>query len=205
MAQEDSLKAESKPSVIFLSADYGKGLESLIGEQLKWEFGAGFALNNRIVITGEYGYGSLEPSGVVRNGYYRSVGNYYRLGLEYMFEITLDRYLSLGAMYGASVFDDEGNIQIDSELWPDLNETFTRQGLHANWTELILNSEGPVTNAPDGFLKNVFWGMRIRLRILFTDTALGNDYDIYSIPGFGKTYSPVVPALNLFIKYRFTL
>lgn len=202
-AEVDSISAQDSFS-IELSADYGKLIESLASNQNKWEFGLSFILREKFALVGEYGYGKLLPESVIQNGVYESEGNYFRAGAEYNFTIAPKRYLALGGMFATSTFSDYGLVQISSELWQDVNEEFSRQNQSASWAELILNTQGPIVNAEDGFLSNLYWGMRFRLRIMITDLER-DDFDIYAIPGYGKTYSNVVPATNLFIRYRFNL
>jgi hypothetical protein len=211
LAQEDSITAEvpepidtlvaNRGFALELSADYGKLVESILSDQNKWEFGLSGIINNKLAITGEYGSGKLLPASVIQNGSYESTGTYYRFGLEYSFSILPKHYLAIGGMYANATFSDRGTVQIQSELWPDVNEEFTRSGLKAAWAEAILNSQGPVVNAESGFMSNLYWGIRFRARIMITNLER-SDYDIYAIPGYGKTYSRVVPAANLFLRYR---
>lgn len=185
-----------------LSVDYGKAIESLVSNQKKWEFGLSFILWDQLALVGEYGYGKLLPESVIQNGLYEVEGNYVRAGAEYIFTIAPQRYLSLGGMFATSTYSDYGLVQISSELWPDVEEEFSRQNLSANWAEVILNTQGPVINAEQGFFHNLYWGIRFRVRIMITDLER-DDFDIYAIPGYGKTYSNVLPAANLFLRYRF--
>jgi len=104
-------------------------------------------------------------------------------------------------MFAHADFMDHVNINIASELWDDVDESFTRENLEANWLELIVNTEAPLLKFEQGFFSNLYWGVRYRLRILISDITR-DDFDVYAIPGYGKTYSRVVPAVNLFLKYR---
>lgn len=184
------------------SIDYGKAIESLISNQKKWEFGLSFILQDKLALVAEYGYGKLFPENVIQNGSYEVEGNYYRAGAEYIFTIAQKRYLAIGGMYATSTFSDYGIVQISSELWPDVEEEFTRQDISASWAEIILNTQGPIVNAESGFFKDLYWGIRFRVRIMITDLER-SDFDIYAVPGYGKTYSNVLPAANLFLRYRF--
>jgi len=197
----DSLLFPVTKLALEISVDYGKAIESLITTQTKWEFGLGVILKDKIAFTGEYGYGSLYPDGVIQNGSYEVTGNYYRVGAEYIFTVAPKRFLSLGGMFASSTYSDKGLVQIESELWPDIEEEFARTGLNTNWVELILNTQGPIINAEKGVFSNLYWGVRFRLRILITDLS-GPGFEIYAIPGYGKTYSDVLPAANLFLRYR---
>ena len=199
---QDTISVAPAKLAIDIYADYGKGLESLFQKQTKWEFGLGLVLKDKYNFVGEYGYGSLNPESVINNGTYTSEGNYYRGGFEYIFRVSPKRSLSAGLMYANASFADNGSVQIVNDLWGDIEETFQRENLSASWAEVILNTQGPVSNAEKGLLNNFYWGVRFRLRILITDISQPN-FDIYAIPGYGRTYSNVVPAANLFLKYRF--
>jgi len=199
---QDSLKTNQRKLALQISIDYGKGIESLLQKQQKWEFGANLILNQHYNFVGEYGFGNLNPESVIQNGTYNSKGNYFRGGVEYIFTIMPKRLLSAGVMYANRKVTDSGNVIIHSELWDDVNESFQRKDLSATWVEVILNTEGPIYNTESGFFTNVYWGIRFRLRILLSDIEQP-DFDIYAIPGYGRTYSTVVPAANFFVKYRF--
>lgn len=200
---EDTV-VRTKSFALELSADYGKGIETLATQQTKWEFGLGAIINNKVALVGEYGYGKQFPQSVIQNGTYEVEGNYYRVGAEYIFTISPKHYLALGAMYAASTFSDFGQVNISSEFWPDVIEEFRREDFTASWGEVILNTQGPVKNAESGFMSNLYWGIRFRARIMITDLEQPT-FDIYAVPGFGKTYSRVVPAANFFLRYRINL
>ena len=198
---QDSLKIIKRKISLTLYGDVGKGIESAFGKQIKWEFGIGLLVLENYHFVIEYGFGRLNPESVINNGSYTSEGNYYRFGFEYVFTISPKRYLSTGIMYAQSNFFDYGTVLIESDLWDDINETFERSDLSANWLELIVNTEAPLVKVEEGFFSNFYWGLRLRLRILTSDIAQP-DFDIFAIPGYGKTYSRVVPAVNLYLKYR---
>ena len=201
VAAQDSLVVEQDKLTVDIYADYGKGIESLIQKQTKWEFGLGLVLKEKYNFVVEYGYGSLNPDNVINNGNYTSEGSYLRAGFEYMFRITQKQFLSTGIMYANASFSDNGSVKIESDLWGNLEETFYRGDLNASWGEIILNTQGAVSNADNGPLTNLYWGVRFRLRILITDISRP-DFDVFAIPGYGRTYSNVVPAANFFLKYR---
>jgi len=201
VVEQDSLMVRQSKMAITLYADIGKLGESLFEIQTKREFGISILLANKYQFVGEYGYGSLNPKSIINNGSYSSEGNYYRVGVEYVFTVLPKTSLSTGFMYAHSDFADYGNVQIESELWDDLNETFARPDLKADWIEWIVNTESPIVKVEEGFLSNFYWGVRFRLRILISDISQP-DFDIFAIPGFGKTFSTVLPAANLYLKYR---
>lgn len=198
---QDSVTVHQSKLAVQVFADVGKGVESVIGKQTKWELGASAILTGKYNVTLEYGYGQLNPESVINNGDYTSEGKYFRGGFEYMFTIKPKIYLSAGAMYASSNFKDSGHVQIISDIWDDVNVEFSREGQTASWLEIIINTEMPLFKVEKPVLSNFFWGVRYRLRILTADISQP-DFDIYAIPGYGRTYSNVVPAINLFIKYR---
>ena len=198
---QDTLQVSESNFAITIYADIGKIGESLFADQTKWEFGLAAIMSRRYAVVAEYGFGSLKPKSVINNGSYTSEGNYFRLGFEYIFTIVPRTYLATGVMYAQANFDDYGHVKIDSELWQSVDETFGRVGLSASWFEWILNTEAPFTKVDRGVWDNFYWGLRYRLRFLISDISQP-DFDIFAIPGYGKTYSTVVPAVNLYLKYR---
>jgi hypothetical protein len=198
---QDSLVVNQSDIALNIYADVGKGVESLFNKQVKWEFGVSVLLFQKYQFVTELGYGSLNPESVINNGSYTSEGNYYRAGFEYVFTIIPRTSLSTGIMYAHSGFGDYGSVKIASDLWDSLDEVFERNDLSANWVEWIVNTEAPLSKTGTGFLGNFYWGVRYRLRILISDISPAN-FDIYAIPGYGKTYSNVLPAVNIYLKYR---
>lgn len=198
---QDSLIIEESNFALNIYVDAGKGIESLFNKQVKWEFGVSVLAAQKYLFSAELGYGRLNPESVINNGSYTSEGNYYRAGIEYVFTISLKRYLSSGIMFAQANFNDYGNVQIVSDLWDDVDETFERSDLSASWIEWIVNTEAPLFKVEKGLFSNFYWGVRFRLRILISDITQP-DFDIFAIPGYGKTFSNVVPAANLYIKYR---
>jgi len=198
---QDSLQTKEKTFTINIVADYGKLVESLFNQQSKWEFGVELQFLPHYRVVSEYGFASLNPANVVNNGSYNSEGNYFRVGLEYIFILNANRYLSTGLMYGNSKFQDRLHVQVLSEFWQNIDLVSERKDLSVDWIEWVLTTEGPIFNAIDGPLSKFYWGVKFRVRFLISDITQP-EIDILAIPGYGKTYSNVVPAVNLFLKYR---
>ena len=186
---------------VMLGTDYGKLISTAFKLETKYEVNVGLLLFSKIRITGDYGHGELEPKNAIENGSYTSTGDYYRAGIDYVFEIAPKTYLGLGAMYASSDFSDKGNVQIQSDIWPSLNEEFTRENFSAKWVEWVLTSEKTVANKEKGFLSNLYVGMKFRLRFMI-EKPEPEAFDVYAIPGYGRTFNDIVPAANLFIAYR---
>ncbi len=194
--ETDSVSA--KPKISFdIALDYGKIFTLPSGFEKKMEIAAGITIKDKLQVIGELGYGQLTPDDAIKNGSYESSGIYYRAGLAYGGEIVPKNYLALGFMYGTSNFEDQGTIIIESEVWADNLIDFHHPGLTATWYEIILISERQMND-------RIFLGSKFRLRKLLN---FNNDYEpeVYSIPGYGRTFDNSIPAFNLFVKYRLKL
>lgn len=187
---------------VLIGADYGKLVTTVVGLENKYEFNLGVQFANKLRLTADYGFGDLAPPNAIENGTYNSTGNYYRAGLDYIFTIGPKVYLSLGGMYASSSFKDEGTVLIESEIWPSLKESFVREDFTANWVEFVLTTEATIVNKNSGFFNNLYWGLKLRLRFLIERPQPVN-FDVYAIPGYGRTWNDIVPAANLFIAYKF--
>ena len=188
-AQEDSVAVDNYRTGVSLYFDYGK-LTSLLSKQnTKWEGGASFFFAKHWKIAGEFGTAVLNPDQAIEDGTYESSGNYYRAGLDYIMSIDNKSNLGVGFRYGASSFEDSGYNPADT-----LNPTFQRTDLSADWYEIIVESEAE-------FWTGIFLGIKFRLRILNSYTQFPEN-DVFSIPGYGRTFDNSIPALNLFIKYK---
>ena len=201
---QDSTLLEKKENhfVIYLGTDYGKLISTAAQFDTKYEFNLAVQFSKSIRVTADYGYGKLDPPNAIQNGTYTSSGNYYRVGLDYMFNIAPKTYLSLGGMYAISNFKDEGTVMIQSEVWPSFNERFERDNFTASWAEFVITSEAPIFNRNEGIMSRFYWGIKFRFRFLIDRTQPEN-FDVYAIPGYGRTWNDLVPAANLFITYKF--
>lgn len=200
----DTLEQEGtkKYFSIILSADYGKLITTIAQLENKYEFNLAIQFSKNIRATADVGYGQLAPPNAIENGTYTSTGSYARIGVDYIFTLFPKTYLSLGGMYAMSTFKDEGTVEINSEIWLALSESFTRNDLNANWAEFVITSEATVFNNDTGFLSNFYWGIKFRLRFMI-ERPNPENFDVYAIPGYGRTWNNVVPAVNLFISYKF--
>ncbi len=187
---------------IYLSIDYGKLLTTLAQFENKYEFNVGIRFSKHLRATADIGYGNLAPPNAINNGSYNSVGTYYRLGFDYMFTIAPKTSLSFGGMYAISTFKDQGTVEIISELWPSLIQRFERNDLTANWAEFVITSEAPILNKDSGLLSHIYWGIKFRLRFII-EKPMPENFDVYAIPGYGRTFNNMVAAGNFFISYKF--
>lgn len=196
-----TLESNERYFSILIGTDYGKLILTAAQLDVKYEFNIGVQFSNSLRAIIDYGHGELTPSNAIEKGIYTSSGNYYRIGLDYIFKIAPQTYLSLGGMYASSSFKDEGTIEIESQVWPSLSESFTRDGLKASWVEFILTTETTLLNREKGIFNHLYWGAKFRLRFLIERPNPVN-FDIYAIPGYGRTWNNLVPAANLFVAYK---
>ncbi len=195
-------RIKQKYFAIYLSTDYGKLATTLAQLENKYEFNMGVQFSAHVRVTVDYGYGKLSPPNAIENGVYFSSGSYYRAGLDYVFTIAPKTTLSFGGMYAFSTFKDEGTVEILSEIWPSLSESFERKDLQASWAEFVITSEAPILNRDEGLLSQLFWGVKFRFRFMI-ERPRPTNFDVYAIPGYGRTFNNLVPAANLFISYKF--
>ncbi len=177
--------------------DYGKIAGYLTGQEQKNEVGVRLVFGNGLYLAAEYGLATLTPDNAYRNADYQVEGDYQRAGLGYLFAFNAKSNLGLGLMYGQAAFQDEGapTIESPSGLFGTVSSSFARSGLTANWAELNLLSETRIAN-------NLYLGLTLRLRFMI-DYDAQEPIDVYTIPGYGRTFDNSVPAANLIIRYSF--
>lgn len=195
------LELKEKHFSIFIGTDYGKLILTAAQVELKYEFNIAVQFAKNLRATADYGFGELTPPNAIENGTYTSTGNYYRIGIDYIFNIAPKTYLSLGGMYANSTFKDEGQVVIESDVWSTLDQSFVRNDLSATWAEFVLTSEAPILNRDKGMFSNLYWGIKFRLRFM-VERPRPENFDVYAIPGYGRTWNDLVPAANLFIVYK---
>ena len=194
---------EAQPHLyIYVSTDYGKLITTAAKFDTRYELNVGIQFAKNLRATIDAGYAKLAPPNAIENGTYTSSGNYYRVGLDYMLNIAPKTYLSFGGMYALSNFNDEGTVETISEIWPSLNQSFVRNDLNASWAEFVITSEAPVLNRNTGFFNNLYWGIKFRFRFMI-ERPQPENFDVYAIPGYGRTFNNLVPAVNFFVTYKF--
>jgi hypothetical protein len=204
----DSLAAHRVPffSGIEIYIDYGKLLTLPSEFESKMEGGLSVRFFNRFLFALEYGMAVLDPLKAYENAVYYTVeGQYYRLGLDYHIPVDKKNFLYMGARYGISNFEDRGLLNIVNGVWEDYALEFGDAGMTASWYELILGSETQLTIGKEEgaiFIQRLYLGWTFRFRI---QGAFENREQprVYTIPGYGRTFDKTIPALNLYLKYRF--
>jgi len=176
-----------------ISLDYLKLLTFVFPSETKLEAGLGFISKINIGVNVEVGYGEKMPEDFYKNADYKVFGYYGRVGLSYYYPYNPGVNFIIGAKYAMSQYQDEATFSILSSLWDDFEGEFQRENLEANWVELILGSESSVKG-------NLYFGFTFRMRFLIESDNF-EPFEVYFVPGYGRTFDNFVPALNLYVKY----
>ncbi|UXX78026.1 DUF6048 family protein [Reichenbachiella carrageenanivorans] len=182
-------------SSVAVSLDYGKLFGQFLKTESKFEFGGQLEFRNKLILVGEYGFATLNPNGAYQNTDYQSEGNYFRVGLGYKIDMSAKNNIYFSARYARAAYSDKGTIDIASAsgIYDDLMESFYRRDLSAQWFEVAMSSEARLW-------KGLYAGFHLRLRIMDKYDEQ-EPLDVYSIPGYGRTFDRSIPALNLYLKY----
>lgn len=180
-----------------VSIDYGKLFGQFLDSESKLEAGGQVEFKGRYVVIGEFGHAQLTPNGAYQHTDYQSEGSYFRIGLGYKIDITPKNNLYFSARYARASFSDQGVINITSAsgIFADIEDPFDRTGLSAQWYEAVMSSEARLW-------KGLSAGFHLRLKIM-DKYDKQEPLDVYSVPGYGRTFDRSIPALNLYLKYAF--
>lgn len=204
-AIQDSLVKSNFFSGVELKIDYGKLMTLWTEFESKYEVGVNIRFMEKLVLATEFGYAELNPLKAYDNAlYYTVTGNYGRVGIDYYTAYNPGNFYYAGLRYARSNFKDEGVFLLDSEFWEDYEEGFGSENITASWVEIVLGTETYLKIGKQGKLQptsRLLFGWSARLRIL-TDFVNRAEPRIYSIPGYGRTFNNITPALNFYVKYR---
>ena len=189
--QDETVPVDSGLGIML---DIGKLSGFFLDFETKLEAGLEYKFKNGIVINVEGGYYELDP-GAFDNGSYHSEGIVLRAGVDYSFNIDPQNIMYIGGRWGNSTFEDIVEYEIGSNFWNNFQGQDSRQDLQASWVEFILGSENNIVGS-------FYLGVKFRLRYLI-DYDLQEPIDVYSIPGYGRSFDNSVPVANLYLKYRF--
>lgn len=186
------------PFGIQLGIDLLKLGSFALDTETKYEGQLGLSFK-QVTLIAEAGYAYYASALAYKNSdNYEVEGKYYRIGIDYAFNIGIKSQLLLGLRYGISDdFGHSGTFEVSSELWEHYITSIPsaqKTGASATWGEAILGSQSNIA-------KNLHFGWYFRLRKMFERTSY-TPIDIYNIPGYGKSIDGSVPALNLFLKYK---
>lgn len=196
---EDTIKIERKFLTIGPYIDISKLLTIPTEFETKYEAGLELRFSERFSIYGEMGSATTSPKDAYTNGTYESSGTYFRLGLGYVGRFDPKHDIGISFRYGSSTFSEEGRIFITSPsgAQDDPPLRIERSDLTAQWWELVLYSDMKLFENSD-----LFWfGLNLRLRIL-DSYDIQDAPDVYAIPGYGRTFDKVIPAVNFFLKVK---
>lgn len=195
LAREQTIVPLLSSTAVFV--DYGKAFGQLLNTESKHEFGAQIEFKNKWFVVGEFGLATLNPDGGYQNTNYEAKGNYYRAGLGYKVDMTAKSNIYLSIRYARASFSDSGIIDISSGsgIYDDISESFERTGLSAQWYEAVLSSESRL-------FKGLYAGFHLRFRAMYKYDEQA-PIDVYTIPGYGRSFDDTIPALNLYLKYAF--
>lgn len=189
----DTVSSKKFISRLEFSVDYLKLISFVMPTELKYEGSFGLVTKFNIGLIFEAGYGEKTPEDYIKNGKYKVSGNYARLGLNYHLSYLEGVYFIIGANYATSRYQDEATFTIESSLWDDFNGSFQRNDLEAQWTEIMLGSESR-------WKSNFYFGFTFRIRVMISQDNFSL-VEVYSIPGYGRSFMKAVPAMNLYFKY----
>jgi len=201
----DSAYHKKFVSGVELKFDYGKLLMVWTKFETKLEAGINVRFFERMVLVTEFGSMVLNPLKAYDNAIYYTVeGQYARAGIDYYTSYNPKSFYYVGLRYGMSNFRDEGAFLIESDYWEDYQEGFGSENLKASWMEIVIGTETFLTfgkKKTENPKNHFFLGWNASLRIL-TDFTNREEILVYSIPGYGRTFNKVTPALNFYVKYR---
>lgn len=195
--EESTVEKDTVPPITFCMevwVDYGKLLTLPLSFETKYEAGINFLYKEKYALVLEGGMGDNDPNTYENMDDYNVKGWYARAGLDYVFPINPSNNMYFGVRYGIAQYSDEGSYKIESEFWQSYDNDFDRSDLTASWGEILMGSE---TMLSDQFML----GFKFRLRVMI-DYDEQSPVDVYSIPGYGRTFDRSIPAFNLYLKYR---
>ncbi len=194
---EDSVTASVRPIIPSIYIDYGKLLAIPLDIETKYEGGVEILIKEKVPLIFEVGMATLNPTKVYANGSYQSEGFYYRFGTGIYSQFLPKNKLGITFKYAISSFDESATLDTENTInVPDmLTASYQRKGIAASWIEFAVYTDRQINN----FLA---LGLNLRLRYLL-DYDRQTPEDVYSIPGYGRSFDTSIPAANLFLKVSF--
>lgn len=176
--------------------DYGKLIGLLVDYEMKYEGGARLIFGNNIFIGAEVGNATINPKMAYKNTSYEVSGSYMRIGLGKLGALNPKTNIGFGVCYAMANYSDGGTTKLTSPsgLHEDTLQEFSRTGMKANWYEFNFISESQLN-------KFVYAGLNLRVRVMGNYDAQ-SPLDVYTIPGYGRTFDKSLPAANLFLRFK---
>ena len=190
---------ENKNTVSFaIMVDYGKILTLPFKFENRIEGGFQGVFLKKYLVALALGTSTLSARQAYTNGNYQSKGNYFRLGIGYLAPLDAKHDFEIGLRYGNSTFDEKIEYVLESKS--GIQSTFIdrqdRHQLNARWWEIVFYTDKKIN-------KLFSIGMYINFRFLLDYTSF-YPLDVYAIPGYGRSFDKVVPAVNLVMKVKLT-
>jgi len=182
-----------------LTFDYGK-LLALGFDDVMLEGGLRGGLP-WLALAADVGSATITPQEQVQNAEnYEVSGTYYRVGVD-LAVLQTDKGANLtwlGFRYGSASFADQGQVVFASSLWPDQVLNIDRNDLSGSWWEVVLSTDGPLIKG-----SGLRIGAALRIRGVI-DSNLREEDPLRAthIPGYGRSDRQMVPALNLWLRYK---
>ncbi len=196
-AGEDSVLVPVRSIIPSIYIDYGKLIAIPLDIETKYEVGIELLIQEKVPLILEVGMATLNPTKVYANGSYQSEGMYYRFGTGIYSQFLPKNKLGFTFKYAISSFDESATLDSENTInVPDiLSASYSRKDVAANWIEFALYTDRQIN-------KFLALGLNLRLRYLL-DYDRQTPEDVYSIPGYGRSFDTSIPAANLFLKISF--
>ena len=177
--------------------DFGKLLTLPGKQETKYEGGIELLFLEKFPLIMEAGFAILNPDQAFSNGTYESRGTYFRVGTGFYSQFSPKNTIGFTLRYGSGLFRESALIQLKSASGAQGTTTIpiTHAGLSASWFETVIYSDKKIN-------KHMAIGLNIRLRVLIEYNEQ-RPIDVYSIPGYGRSFDKSIPAVNLFLKISF--
>ncbi|MFY0654083.1 MAG: hypothetical protein JXQ96_18745 [Cyclobacteriaceae bacterium] len=184
--------------------DYGKIFGYATGVEKKNEIGIQANVKKFLIVVAEAGYSVLNPNDSYVNADYQVSGQYFRVGAGINKKITEKNNLTISLRYGMSMFKDEGTVTVASTsgFYDTYQSSFSRTSLTASWYEFVLGSEKRMRMKKKDEFSRLSVGFYFRLRFM-SNYDKQQPYDVFTVPGYGRTFDNSVPAVNLYLRYTF--
>lgn len=182
--------------------DYGKVFGYLTGFEKKNEIGLSLNIKKSFVLLAEVGFSTLNPNDSYVNADYEVKGMYFRIGGGVTKAIKAENNISFSVRYGSANFEDIGiaSVRSASGLYDTYEQSFSRKSMTSSWFEFVLGSEKRIRPKDLNEKPKLYMGFYFRVRVM-NKYDIQEPFDVFAIPGYGRTFDNTVPALNLYLKY----
>lgn len=182
--------------------DYGKIFGYLTGFEKKNEVGLSLNIKKNFVLLAEVGQSTLNPNDSYVNADYEVKGMYFRFGGGITKTIKTENNISFSVRYASANFEDKGisSVTSASGIFDSYEQSFRRKSMSASWYEFVLGSEKKIRPKDANEKAKLYMGFYFRIRVM-NRYDIQEPFDVFSIPGYGRTFDNSVPALNFYLRY----